>query len=106
MPSKEEAEKISEFIGCQGVHRTRNNGWMPCSSPEALAQASSDAEPQKKVYTNEFEVVRRKKFKKRNKRKIVGKDYEQLTEKPIRGITSIPGVGIVTALSGEAGSLS
>lgn len=94
--SREQAEEVAKMIGCSGVHQDENGNWLPCSSPESLARVSNRAE------TNKW-TEKAMSFMKKRKKKKPSDGWEELDEKPIRGITAIPGVGIVSAVSGEAG---
>ena len=94
--SKEQAEEVAKMIGCSGVHQGKNGGWYPCVSEEELTRLSNLGETSK-WKEKAFAFNKKRKKKKRND------GWEELDEKPIGGITAIPGVGIVSAVSGEAG---
>lgn len=104
---KTDALKVAAMIGCSGAHKDENGEWLPCSSPKILERISNAAESDswlknyKKSGYKVLDVI--KKPRKMGKRRRMRDNWEKLNEKPIRGITRLPGVGIVTAIPGEAG---
>ena len=94
--SKEQAQEVAKMVGCSGVHQDGDGNWLPCASEEELTRLSNLGETSK-WKEKAFAFNRKRKRRKRND------GWEELDEKPIRGITAIPGVGIVSAVSGEAG---
>lgn len=94
--SREQALEVAKMIGCNGAHQDKNGNWLPCGSEQEMTRISNLAE------TNKWKE-KALAFNRKRKRKKERDNWEQLDEKPIRGITAIPGVGIVSAVSGEAG---
>lgn len=94
--SREQALEVAKMIGCSGAHQDQDGNWLPCSSEKEMTRISNFAETSKwkeKAFA----------FNRKRKRKKQRDEWEQLDEKPIRGITGIPGTGIVSAVSGEGG---
>lgn len=92
MPSKKEALAIAKYMNCTGIHLTDDNDWMPCSSPAVLMRVSNRAE-KNQVKSDSMMVTRKKK----SKRKIRGRKFEQLRERGVMGIDTLPGGGLVSA---------
>lgn len=107
---KVDALKVAAMIGCSGAHKNENGEWLPCSSPKILDRISNAAESDswlknyKKSGYKVLDVI--KKPRKMGKRRRMRDNWEKLNERPIRGITGLPGVGIVTAIPGEAGMVA
>ena len=105
MSTREEALKISSFIGCSGAHQDKDGDWMPCSSREILQRVSMEAEPKKKAATHEFESIRRMSQKRRGKRNITGSKFEKLRERGVAGIETMPDGSLSSMSPGSEGAL-
>lgn len=96
--TKKDALKVARYIGCSGAHQNEKGQWLPCSSPEKLAEISQQAESSK--YKPERKAEDRKP-KKVNKRRYVVRGFEQLGERGVLGIDTLPGGGLVSGKSSE-----
>jgi len=76
--SREDALRLTRYLGCTGVHQ-HDGQWMPCSSHEELMKISERAEP-------------RKKKSKRRRRRRTG--WENLGQSGLSGIGGLTGGGI------------
>lgn len=94
----QEAMNVAKMIGCSGVHKDKDGNWMPCSSMDELNRISETAEGSKwrTVVPDSSSPKTRSKGK---RRMSTQSDWEELGEKPIRGITAVPGMGIVSGKS-------
>lgn len=105
MSTREEALKISSFVGCSGAHQDKDGDWMPCSSPEILQRLSMEAEPKKKAAIHEYESVQRMSQKRRGKRKMTGSKFEKLRERGVAGISTAPDGSLSSMTAGSSGAL-
>lgn len=95
--TKLQALRAASEIGCSGAHKNDDGNWMPCASMEELARLSDTAETSKwrsvvpgysSSRTKKSDNTERTQIGRIKKRK---RDWEDLGEKPIMGIESIPG---------------
>lgn len=108
---KTEALRVASQIGCSGAHKGSDGNWMPCSSMEELEKISNIAETSRwRTVVPDAKSDPKKRVRGR-RRRSVDDDWEQLGEKPIMGIVSLPGGGLVSgnlfgakAESGRVGS--
>lgn len=98
MPSKKEALAIAKYMNCTGIHMSKDNEWMPCSSNAVMMRVSNRAE-KTKVKSDSMMLKRSKK----SKRKIRGSKFEKLRERGVMGIDTLPGGGLVSAPIGGDG---
>lgn len=91
----QEALDVAKMIGCSGVHKGSNGEWMPCSSVDELDRISNTAEGNswRTVVPESENVSSRAKGQTRKRRQ---KEWDNLEEKPIRGIVGVAGLGIVS----------
>jgi hypothetical protein len=95
---KAQALRLASDIGCSGAHEAEGGGWAPCASNEELQRISKMAE------TSKWRTVVPG-YKKSDKTRTAGKrkkkrgEWEPLMEKPIQGIGSLEGGGIVSGVS-------
>ena len=98
------ALKMAEEMGCSGAHQDSDGNWMPCESMEELQRISKLAEgrnwrsavPGYKGADGRVRGIRRRR---RNDQ------WENLREKPIRGISTLADGSLVSgnSFSGSAG---
>lgn len=105
MTSKQDALNFAKILGCSGVHRDKTGAWMPCSSAEELERISSEAEPGKKIYDEDFVVTKRIKKGRPSLRKIRGNKFEELRERGIAGIHTSADGSLSSARPGDPGAL-
>lgn len=96
---KAQALRLSAEIGCSGAHQAENGGWLPCSSDLELQRVSQMAETSKwrtavPGYKKDKKLLRTAGKRKRNRA-----EWEQLIERPVRGLATIDGGGIVSGAS-------
>lgn len=94
----QEAMNVAKMIGCSGVHKDEKGNWMPCSSMEELEKLSETAEGPKWRTVVPDDSSPRTRSKGKRKRPIQS-EWENLNEKPIRAITAVPGMGIISGKS-------
>lgn len=93
---KADALRLARDIGCSGAHKDKDGNWMPCSSMEEMERISNMAETSKwrsVVPGYKFAKSRTKGKNKKRKRD----DWENLGEKPIRGIATLTDGSIVSS---------
>ena len=101
---KADALRLAKDIGCSGAHKDGKGNWMPCASTEELERISNIAETSK--WRTVVPVSKSSKERTRGKNRRRPDGWENLREKPIRGIESVPGVGLVSGSSFNAKSLN
>jgi hypothetical protein len=95
---KADALRLAKDIGCSGAHQGKDGNWMPCESMEELERISNIAETSKwRTVVPRYKSSERR-IKGKNKRRR-NKDWENLTEAPIRGIATLADGGLVSSLS-------
>ena len=103
---KAEALRTAGTIGCSGAHKNPDGIWMPCSTHEEMERISNTAETSKwrSVVPKPGSPDKKSKNRTVGRRKKPQKDWENLSEKPIMGIMSLEGGGLVSGnlFSGKA----
>ena len=105
VPDKRTATRLARTMGCEGAHQAPSgNGWHPCESHEALTilinrgskgyRAWKERQGKTKVRTV---LIDDKKPKKRKYRKPKG--WENLAQRGVRGINTLPGGGLTSLKS-------
>lgn len=113
VPDKRTAKKLARTLGCEGAHKApgaEDGGWHPCESPEALstliekgmkgyrAWKTRNSGTKTRVIVEpkrediEEKGGRRRRFKKRR----VRKRWEDLNERGISGIHTLPSGGLAS----------
>lgn len=87
MTTRAEALKIGRYLGCSGAHET-DDGWMPCADHSTLMEISNRAEKS----LNSIATVKRRKKGKRSRYQ-----FEELRERPVRGIDTLADGSLVSA---------
>ena len=113
VPDKRTAKKLARTLGCEGAHKApgaEDGGWHPCESPEALKtlvekgmkgyrawKTRSEGVKTRVVLTlpEEDEKPGKRKFKKRRIKKK--KKWDNLTERGVSGINTLPSGGLTSA---------
>lgn len=86
-PTRIEALKIAQYLGCSGVHKT-DAGWMPCANHQTLQRISQRAEVKNDM------SMRPKRRRRRRGRMADG--WENLTEKPVVAIDTLADGSLVS----------
>lgn len=90
LPTRRQALRAARTLGCEGAHQHDDGSWMPCASHTemvSLLKASGNMKGQR--------VRQRRGYGAPPPRK-----YQQLIERGIRGIESLPGGGLVSSSRG------
>lgn len=87
--TRTEALKIARYLGCEGAHET-DSGWMPCADHATLTRISQRAE----------KSLASDKKGKRRRRGVRSAQWEELNERPVVSIDTLPGGGIVSGVIG------
>jgi hypothetical protein len=96
----QEAMDVAKMIGCSGVHKDKDGNWMPCSTMEEMDRISNLAEgPKWRTVVPESSGPKTRAKGRRRQIMNPNQQFEELQEKPIRGIVGVPGVGIVSGKS-------
>ena len=98
---KAEALRTARTIGCSGAHKNSNGTWMPCSTHEEMERISNMAETSnwRSVVPESDDSGKKSDKRTIGRLKKRKKDWENLSEKPIMGISSLIGGGIVSGNS-------
>lgn len=94
-PTREQALSVARIIGCRGVHQ-EGEAWMPCATHDELSRISQRADKPAKTTKAKTAVCGcdAALVKARAKRRAQQR-WEHLRERPVVGLDSIPGMGIV-----------
>jgi len=100
------ALRMAINMGCSGAHRDENGKWHPCKNMEEMVRISNEAESDSWYGSNTISSLRRREKLARGKsalveasergekRKPKKKKFEDLDEKPVSGIGTLPGGGL------------
>ena len=83
--TRTEALRIARYLGCEGAHET-DSGWMPCADHATLTRISQRAE----------KSLKSEKRIKRRRRGVRSSQWEELNERPVSSIETLPGGGLVS----------
>lgn len=91
VPTRRQAARVARMIGCQGAHQHDDGTWMPCATHDEM-----------------LSTLEMTKSRRRRQRRGYGapapRRFEQLIERGVRGIDTLPGGGLVSApISAKAG---
>lgn len=93
---KADALRLAKDIGCAGAHQDKDGNWMPCASMEELERISNIAETSKwRTVVPDGKSSEKRTRGKNKKRRRDG--WENLGEKPIRGIATLADGSIVSS---------
>lgn len=59
-PSRKQALRIAQRLGCYGAHQADDGSWMPCESHDVFVQVSKGKQPSNKKSANMSVIERRK----------------------------------------------
>lgn len=101
---KADALRLAKDIGCAGAHQDKDGNWMPCASVEELERISNTAETSKWRSVVPGYKPSEKRMRGKNKRRRRD-EWEQLGEKPVRGISTLSDGSIVSSSTFSGKSL-
>lgn len=89
VPTRRQAMRVARMIGCSGAHQHPDGTWMPCATHEQLTERIGKGEDEKGLGRR----------KRRGRKKPKQDGYEELIERGVFGIETMPGGGLVSGKS-------
>ena len=98
LQKKVAAIRSSVTLGCSGAHQSASGEWMPCASLGELLHTVFGDEVKSRITPDDIRTWRSRR-KKRGKRRT-SDNWEKLGQRGVMGIDTLPGGGLVSAITG------
>lgn len=98
LQKKVAAIRSSVTLGCSGAHKSVSGEWMPCASLGELLHTVFGDEVKSRITPDDIRTWRSRR-KKRGRRRT-SDNWEKLRQRGVMGIDTLPGGGLVSAITG------